>query len=68
MNVNTNRSHRPARMEEAPGTRPARARSGMRASTPSEVLAILRPTREEPPAILIGSLWKTGLLPEGAVS
>ena len=59
MNVNETRSQRPGRMEEAPGTRP---------STPSEVLAILKPTREEPPAILIGSLWKTGLVPEGAVS
>ena len=68
MNVNTSRHQRPSRMEEAPVGRPGRRAEGMRASTPSEVLAILQPTREEPPAILIGSLWKTGLVPEGAVS
>ena len=59
MNVNANRSQQTGRMEEAPG---------MRTRTPAEVLAILQPTREEPRAILIGSLWKTGLVPEGAVS
>ena len=59
MNVDRNGPQGPSRMEEAPGTRP---------TTPSEVLAILKPTHEEPPAILIGSLWKTGLVPEGAVS
>lgn len=63
MNVNGNRIASPSRMEEAPDTRRASA-------SPSEVLAILKPTREEPPAILIGGLWKTGLLPEpqGAAS
>ena len=64
MNVNGNPIQSSSRMEEAPGTRPAAGR----ATTPSDLLAILKPDRQEPPAILIGSLWKTGLVPEGAVS
>lgn len=67
MNVNAKSSQRRRRMEEAPGTGTS-TRQGMRPSTPSEVLAILRPERERPRAIHIGSLWKTGLAPEGAVS
>ena len=63
MNVNANRSPRPNRMEEAPGTRPGEA-----LRSPSEVLTILEPGRQEPPAILIGGLWKTGPLPQGAIS
>lgn len=64
MNVNETRNHqRPSRMEEAPGTRPSAARS------PSEVLAILGSTHHEPKPLMIGGLWKTGLLePQGAVS
>jgi hypothetical protein len=70
MNVNGNRIARPSRMEEAPDTRPAANGAAMRPTSPTRVLAILKPTREEPPAILIGGLWKTGLLPEpqGAAS
>ena len=68
MNVDTTRNPRPARMEEAPGTRPGRGGAAASCRPPSEVLAILRPSREKPPAILIGSLWKTGLVPEGAGS
>ena len=64
MNVNTTRNTRPSRMEEAPGTRPTANGEAMRLRSPSEVLAILEPHHEEPPAILIGGLWKTGLLPE----
>ena len=67
MNVDTTRNPRPTRMEEAPATRPGRG-GATSCRTPSEVLAILRPSREKPPAILIGSLWKTGLVPEGAGS
>ena len=63
MNVNGNRIQQPHRMEEAPGTRPGAVRS------PSEVLAILKSTHDEPAPIGIGGgLWKTGLVPEGAVS
>ena len=69
MNVNGNRIARPSRMEEAPDTRRGGGEA-MRLASPAEVLAILKPTRKEPPAILIGGLWKTGLLPEpqGAAS
>ena len=68
MNVNGTRTTRPPRMEEAPGTRRTSDGEAMRLRSPSEVLAILKPTFEEPPAILIGGLWKTGLLaePQGA--
>ncbi len=68
MNVNATPQQRPGRIEEAPFSRPGTRGQRMRPSTPSEVLAILQPTRDEPRAILIGSLWKTGLVPEGAVS
>ena len=67
MNVNENHSRRPSAMEEAPGTRP-HAVEASRPRRPAEVLAILRPTRDEPRPILIGGLWKTGLLPQGAAS
>ncbi len=68
MNVNGTRIQRPSRMEEAPGTRPGTEGRSMRLRTPSEVLAILKPTHDEPAPIMIGGLWKTGTLPEGAVS
>lgn len=70
MNVNGTRIARPTRMEEAPDTRIGGAGEAMRPTSPGEMLAILKPTREEPPAILIDGLWKTGLLPEpqGAAS
>lgn len=68
MNVNGIRSQRPAGLHEAPDGWSQRAGEGERPSTPAEVLAILDPGREKPAAILIGSLWKTGLLPEGALS
>lgn len=61
MNVKDTRNPRPARIEEAPGTRPT-------VKSPAQVLAMLRPTHEEPRPLLIGSLWKTGLEPQGAVS
>ncbi len=67
MNVNGNRTRRPIPMQEAPGTRPHAAEASCPRS-PSEVLAILRPTHDEPRPILIGGLWKTGLLPQGASS
>ena len=63
MNVNGTRIQRPNRMEEAPGTRPTGGEA-MCLRSPSEVLAILRPTHDEPAPIMIGGLWKTGLLPE----
>ena len=63
MNVNENRTDGPSRMQEAPGTRP----SG-NAHSPSEVLAILRPTPEAPKPLRIGGLWKTGRDPQGAES
>ncbi len=68
MNVNTNRIARPSRMEEAPGTRPTASGESLALRSPSEVLAILRPTHDEPAPIRIGGLWKTGLLPQGAAS
>ena len=61
MNVNDTRTPRPARMEEAPGPRPT-------VKSPAEVLAMLEPTHEEPRPLLIGSLWKMGPEPQGAVS
>ncbi len=70
MNVNGTRTTRPSQMEEAPGTRRTSDGEAMRLRSPSEVLAILKPTHDEPKPIMIGGLWKTGLLlePQGAVS
>ena len=68
MNVNGTRTPRPNRMEEAPDTRPAARGEAIRLRSPAEVLAILKPTHDEPAPILIGGLWKTGLLPQGVVS
>lgn len=62
MNVDRTRIQQPHRMEEAPDARPGAVRS------PSEVLAILKPTHDEPAPIMIGGLWKTGLAPQGAGS
>ena len=61
MNVSDTRTPRPAPMEEAPGTQPT-------VKSPSEVLAMLQPTHEEPRPLQIGSLWKMGPEPQGAVS
>lgn len=61
MNVKDTRSPRPARMEEAPATRPT-------VKSPSEVLAMLQPGHDEPRPLLIGSLWKTGPEPQDAAS
>ncbi len=63
MNVNGTRNQRPNRMEEAPVTRTTGGEA-MCLRSPSEVLAILRPTHDEPAPIMIGGLWKTGLMPE----
>ena len=68
MNVHGTRSPQPNRIEEAPATRPGKAIESTRASSPSEVLAILEPRHDEPAPIMIGGLWKTGLASQGVVS
>lgn len=64
MNVNINRSPRPSAMEEAPGT----GIETMHPRRPAELLALLSPNHEVPAPLRIGGLWKTGTLPQGAVS